>query len=176
MFSLKLPSIEANLRKEGEKTLIFDSLRKRYVALTPEEWVRQHFVNYLISQLHYPAALMANEISITLNGMTRRCDTVVYSRDLEPLAIIEYKAPSVSISQKVFEQAIAYNHVLRVPYIIMSNGLMHYCCHIDYAQMSSEFLRELPDYATLSGCAKTAKSFADSAGNTILYKNGRTSS
>lgn len=151
MFSLNLPSIEANVKKEGGKTLIFDSLRKRYVTLTPEEWVRQHFVSFLVSERQYPAALMANEISITLNGMARRCDTVVYGRDLHPLAIIEYKAPSVSITPKTFEQACAYNHVLRVPYIIISNGLSHYCCHIDYVNMTSAFLREIPDYHTLSG-------------------------
>ena len=149
MFSLNLPSIEANIKKEGEKTLIFDSLRKRYVALTPEEWVRQHFVGYLGSQKHYPTALMANEISIELNGMTRRCDTVVYSRQLEPLVIVEYKAPSVPVSRKTFEQAMAYNHVLRVPYIIISNGIKHYCCHIDYAQMKAEFLSDIPEYANL---------------------------
>ena len=103
MFSLSLPSIEANIKKEGEKSLIFDNLRKRYVSLTPEEWVRQHFVGYLINHKHYPAALMANEISISLNGMTRRCDTVVYNRQLEPLAIVEYKAPTVGISRKTFE-------------------------------------------------------------------------
>ena len=149
MFSLSLPSIEANIKKEGEKSLIFDNLRKRYVTLTPEEWVRQHFVGYLINHKHYPAALMANEISISLNGMTRRCDTVVYNRQLEPLAIVEYKAPTVSISRKTFEQAMAYNNVLRVPYIIISNGLRHYCCHLDYTQMKAEFLQDIPEYAEL---------------------------
>ena len=149
MFSLSLPSIEANIKKEGEKSLIFDNLRKRYVTLTPEEWVRQHFVGYLINHKHYPAALMANEISISLNGMTRRCDTVVYNRQLEPLAIVEYKAPTVSISRKTFEQAMAYNNVLRVPYIIISNGLRHYCCHLDYTQMQAEFLQDIPEYAEL---------------------------
>ena len=149
MFSLSLPSIEANIKKEGEKSLIFDNLRKRYVSLTPEEWVRQHFVGYLINHKHYPAALMANEISISLNGMTRRCDTVVYNRQLEPLAIVEYKAPTVGISRKTFEQAMAYNNVLRVPYIIISNGLRHYCCHLDYTQMQAEFLQDIPEYAKL---------------------------
>ena len=149
MFSLSLPSIEANIKKEGEKSLIFDNLRKRYVSLTPEEWVRQHFVGYLINHKHYPAALMANEISISLNGMTRRCDTVVYNRQLEPLAIVEYKAPTVGINRKTFEQAMAYNNVLRVPYIIISNGLRHYCCHLDYTQMQAEFLQDIPEYAEL---------------------------
>ncbi|MBO4593760.1 MAG: type I restriction enzyme HsdR N-terminal domain-containing protein [Bacteroidaceae bacterium] len=149
MFSLNLPSIEANIKKEGEKTLIFDSLRKRFVALTPEEWVRQHFVNYLSGHKGYPTSLMANEISITLNGMVRRCDTVVYNRSLEPLVIIEYKAPTIDISQNTFGQAMAYNRVLRVPYIIISNGLKHYCCHLDYTEMKAEFLADIPPYPDL---------------------------
>lgn len=149
MFSLNLPSIEANIKKEGEKTLIFDSLRKRFVALTPEEWVRQHFVNYLSGHKGYPTSLMANEISITLNGMVRRCDTVVYNRSLEPLVIIEYKAPTIDISQNTFGQAMAYNRVLRVPYIIISNGLKHYCCHLDYTEMKAEFLADIPTYPDL---------------------------
>lgn len=150
MFSLNLPSIETNIKKEGQKTVIFDTLRKRYVALTPEEWVRQHFVSYLANHKHYPTSLMANEISITLNGMSRRCDTVVYNRQLQPLVIIEYKAPNVTISRKTFEQAMAYNNVLRVPYIIISNGLKHYCCHIDYEHMTSAFLQEIPEYKELN--------------------------
>lgn len=126
--------------------MIFDPLRQRFVALTPEEWVRQHFTAYLINHLSYPASLMGNEVSITLNSMTRRCDTVVYSRQLEPVVVVEYKAPTVSISRKTLEQVCAYNQVLRVPYIIMSNGLTHFCCHIDYAAGTSEFLSRIPSY------------------------------
>lgn len=149
MFPLNLPSINANIKKEGEKTLIFDSLRKRYVALTPEEWVRQHFTAFLINHRGYPTSLIANEISISLNGMTRRCDSVVYNRQLQPLVIVEYKAPHITISQKTFEQANAYNQVLRVPYIIISNGINHYCCHIDYDQQKVTYLRDVPDFASL---------------------------
>lgn len=151
MFPLNLPNIKANIKNEGEKVLIFDPLRKRYVTLTPEEWVRQHFTSFLINHKSYPSNLIANEITISLNGMTRRCDSVVYNRALEPLVIIEYKAPSVTISQKTFEQANAYNQVLRVPYIIISNGISHYCCHIDYVKQSVTFLKEIPEYTTLAG-------------------------
>jgi len=150
MFPLNLPSINANIKKQGEKTLIFDSLRKRYVALTPEEWVRQHFTAFLISQKDYPTSLIANEICINLNGMSRRCDSVVYNRSLEPLVIVEYKAPTVSITQKTFAQANAYNQVLRVPYIIISNGINHYCCHIDYEKQEVNFLKEIPNYSELT--------------------------
>lgn len=149
MFPLNLPDIEPNIKKEGKKTLIFDALRKRYVTLTPEEWVRQHFVSFLTKHKDYPASLIANEMSIELNGMSRRCDTVVYDRNLNPLAIVEYKAPSVTISQRTFEQANAYNQVLRVPYIIISNGITHYCCHLDYEKQVCEFLPEIPVYESL---------------------------
>lgn len=150
METLNLPPIEANIKEEGEKTMIFDSLRGRYVALTPEEWVRQHFVGYLINHLGYPSTLIANEMGIELNGMQRRCDTVVYNREMSPLAIVEYKAPSVAVNRKTFEQAMAYNNVLRVPYIIISNGLRHYCCHIDYQHMTARFLPAIPQWQEIS--------------------------
>ena len=149
MFPLNLPPIDANIKQEGKKTQIFDPLRKRYVSLTPEEWVRQHFVSFLINHKSYPASLIANEISIKLNGMSRRCDSVVFDSSLNPLVIVEYKAPHVTISKKTFMQANAYNQVLRVPYIIITNGLSHYCYHIDYATMTFEFLSDIPPYTTL---------------------------
>ncbi len=146
MFLLNLPSIDANIITEDKKELIFDPIRKRYVTLTPEEWVRQHFVAFLINHRGCPTSLIANEISIRLNDMNRRCDTVVYNRQLQPLAILEYKAPSVTVNKKVMQQACAYNNVLRVPYIIVSNGINHYCCHIDYDNMSYSFLNDIPSY------------------------------
>lgn len=155
MFSLNLPQIKANIHQERGKTVIFDPIRQRFVALTPEEWVRQHFTSFLIHYCSYPASLMGNEVSITLNGMTRRCDTVVYSRNLRPLVIVEYKAPTVNITQKTLIQASAYNVVLRVPYIMMSNGLTHYCCHINYATNSYTFLRDVPSYQDILTGADT---------------------
>ena len=149
MFSLNLPHINANIRHEEKKDLIFDPLRKRYVTLTPEEWVRQHFVAFLITHRDYPASLIANEMSISLNGMKRRCDSVVYNNNLKPLVIVEYKAPSVSISKNTFLQANAYNQVLRVPYIFISNGISHYCCRIDYLNNKYTFLPDIPSYKEL---------------------------
>ena len=149
MFPLNLPSIEANIKQDGGKKLIFDPLRKRYVSLTPEEWVRQHFVMFLINYKNYPSALIANETSISLNGMSRRCDSVVFRSSLEPLVIVEYKAPHVTITKKTFMQAHCYNQVLRVPYIIITNGLTHYCYHIDYTAMSMKFLNDIPFYKDL---------------------------
>lgn len=149
MFPLNLPSIDANIKQEGGKKFIFDPLRKRYVSLTPEEWVRQHFVMFLINYRNYPSALIANETSISLNGMSRRCDSVVFRSSLEPLVIVEYKAPQVTITKKTFMQAHSYNQVLRVPYIIITNGLTHYCYHIDYTAMSMKFLNDIPFYKDL---------------------------
>ncbi len=149
MFPLNLPPINAKIKHEEGKPFIFDPLRKKFVRLTPEEWVRQHFVAFLVNHKDYPAALIANETSITLNGMSRRCDSVVFRSSLDPLVIVEYKAPRVPISKNTFMQANSYNQVLRVPYIIITNGLSHYCCHLDYTAMTVEFLRDIPFYKDL---------------------------
>ncbi|WP_290383966.1 type I restriction enzyme HsdR N-terminal domain-containing protein, partial [uncultured Muribaculum sp.] len=128
---------------------IFDRLRKKFIILTPEEWVRQHFVNYLINHKGFPESLMANEIGITLNGTRRRCDTVVFDKHGSPMVIVEYKASSIVISQSTFDQIVRYNMVLHARYLIVSNGMNHYCCRIDYDNMSYDFLKEVPDYADL---------------------------
>ena len=146
MSLLNLPGYEAKIREKEGKREIFDRLRRCYVALTPEEWVRQHFVNMLIEYKGYPATLTANEVSITLNGMMRRCDTVVYDKNLRPIAIVEYKAPTVKIDEKVFAQIARYNLVLKVDFLIVSNGLQHFCCKMDYEKNSYSFLREIPAY------------------------------
>ena len=149
MFQINLPPFDINIKEEDGKTVVFDILRKRFVALTPEEWVRQHFVHYLISEKHYPAALMANEISLSLNGMKRRADCALYNKDLSPLMLIEFKAPTVRITQKVFLQIEAYNHVFHVPWLIVSNGINHFCCRIDYEENSIKFLKDIPSYEEL---------------------------
>lgn len=148
---LNLPS--ANLRlsidSNGNKT-VFDRLRNKFVALTPEEWVRQHFVTYLIENKGFPAGLMANEMAITLNGTRRRCDTVVMDRYGNPIAIVEYKAPHVAVTQKVFNQIVRYNMTLHVRYLIVSNGISHFCCVIDYGDTAAyRFLPDIPDYQTM---------------------------
>ncbi len=129
--------------------MILDVLRRQYVALTPEEWVRQHFVHFLIEHKGYPQALMANEVQVRLNNTKKRCDTVLYRRDLTARMIIEYKKPEVEITQKVFDQITRYNMVLKVDYLIVSNGIQHYCCRIDYKRNSYSFLREVPEYSEL---------------------------
>lgn len=149
MFELNLPSFDVKISSEGEKKRVFDFIRRRYVALTPEEWVRQHFVHFLADEKDYPPSLMANEVQLKLNGMSRRCDTVVYDRSLTPRVIVEYKAPTVEITQKVFDQICRYNLVLRVDYLIVSNGLSHYCCRVDYSSQGYSFLPDIPMYSEI---------------------------
>lgn len=149
MLSLNLPVFEWKIANQKGKRVIFDIIRKRYVALTPEEWVRQHFVHYLINHKEYPAALMANEVQLKLNGTIKRCDTVLYNRDLSPKLVIEYKAPHIEITQQVFDQITRYNMVLKVDYLIVSNGMQHYCCKIDYTNQSYIFLQDIPEYKLL---------------------------
>lgn len=146
---LNLPSFDIRLQRDDEGVKIFDRLRKKFIILTPEEWVRQHFVNYLINHKGFPESLMTNEIGITLNGTRRRCDTVVFDKHGSPMVIVEYKASSIVISQSTFDQIVRYNMVLHARYLIVSNGMNHYCCRIDYDNMSYDFLKEVPDYADL---------------------------
>lgn len=146
---LNLPSFDIRLQRDDEGVKIFDRLRKKFIILTPEEWVRQHFVNYLINHKGFPESVMANEIGITLNGTRRRCDTVVFDKHGSPMVIVEYKASSIVISQSTFDQIVRYNMVLHARYLIVSNGMNHYCCRIDYDNMSYDFLKEVPDYADL---------------------------
>lgn len=150
MLPLNLPQYETKIIKRNGKLSVFDDLRRCYVALTPEEWVRQNFVHYLIEQYGYPAALMANEVSLTLNGTKRRCDTVVYDHSLKPLMIIEYKAPTVKIDKAVFEQIYRYNLVMRVEYLVVSNGIKHFCCRINYTENSFNFLTEIPCFQDIT--------------------------
>ena len=137
------------MKENGDKRTIFDILRQKYVSLTPEEWVRQHFIHYLIAHKHYPKALFANEVELRIGEKRLRCDSVLYSQELKPRMIIEYKAPTVSLTQRVFNQISVYNLQLHVDYLIISNGLQHYCCRMDYAHHSYAFLRDIPDYEDL---------------------------
>ncbi len=149
MLALNLPTFELKMKDDGSKKSIFDVIRRKYVTLTPEEWVRQHFVHYLMEQLGYPQELLANEVEVSLNGMSRRCDTVLYNRDLEARMIVEYKAPSIPITQNVFNQIMRYNMVLHVDYLVVSNGIDHYCCKMDYSTNNYTFLTEIPKYEAL---------------------------
>lgn len=149
LLSLNLPTFEAKVKEKDGKHVIFDPVRRKFVALTPEEWVRQHFVNYLIRYKGYPQELLANEVSLKLNGTSKRCDTVLYDRFLTPLMIVEYKSPSVGITNAVFDQITRYNMAMHVRYLAVSNGISHFCCKIDYEKLTYSFLEEIPAYGNL---------------------------
>ncbi|MDE6066294.1 MAG: type I restriction enzyme HsdR N-terminal domain-containing protein [Duncaniella sp.] len=146
---LNLPPAQLTLRPAAKGVEVRDILRDKWVLLTPEEWVRQHFVHFLTHTLGYPAAMMANEVGITLNSTSRRCDTVVYARDLTPLMIVEYKAPTVRIDRKVFDQIVRYNIVLQVPYLLVSNGMEHYCFRVNRTTRRCTPLQSVPAYDSL---------------------------
>lgn len=129
---------------EGRILKVFDPLRRKYVALTPEEYVRQHFTAWMTESLGYPGSLMNNEVSLKLNDTSRRCDTVVFRSDGSPAVIVEYKAPTVAITQSVFDQIARYNMALRSHYLIVSNGLRHFCCEMDYENETYRFLPYIP--------------------------------
>ena len=149
MLSLNLPVFDTKIATRNGKNVILDVISRRYVALTPEEWVRQHFVHFLIVHKGYPSSLMANEVLLNLNGTKKRCDTVLYKRDLSARMIVEYKAPHIEITQAVFNQITRYNMVLKVDYLVVSNGMQHYCCRMDYDTQSYSFLSDIPDYDAL---------------------------
>ena len=129
--------------------MIFDFLRRKYVALTPEEWVRQHFVHYLVEHKGYPKGLLGNEIELKAGEKRLRCDSILYNKLAQPQMIIEYKAPTIQLQQRVFDQITAYNMLLHVDYLVVSNGLQHYCCRMDYEHHSYAFLRDIPHYTEL---------------------------
>ena len=149
MQQLNLPPYEIKIRETDGRRTILDILRRKYVALTPEEWVRQHFVHFLIEQKGYPAILLANEVQLNVGNKLLRADSVLYGSDLHPRMIIEYKAPTVSITQKVFDQISVYNMLLKVDYLVVSNGINHYVCKMNYENQKYFFLREIPEYKDL---------------------------
>ena len=150
MQQLNLPPFNIKVAEREGQTTIYDFLRHRYLRLTPEEWVRQHFTHFLIEHKGYPTALVANEVTIDVNGVARRCDSVLYkAAGGMPRMIIEYKAPHIHITQSVFQQIYSYNSVLRADYLIVSNGINHYCCHVDYDNMRVDFLKDIPNYIEL---------------------------
>lgn len=148
--ALNLPAADLRLSERGDGVAVFDPLRRRYVRLTPEEWVRQNFTAFLIGHKGYPAGLLGNEVSLNVGSLTRRCDTVLYGLDRQPRMIIEYKAPTVALTQKVFDQVWRYNTVLRVEWLIVSNGLQTIVCHLDKEKGTYAFIAEVPKYTDLA--------------------------
>lgn len=149
MNALNLPPYDVKIKQEGQRTMILDILRRKYVALTPEEWVRQHFIHFLMNEKGYPSTLLQNEIELRCGDKKMRCDSVLFKNDGTARMIMEYKAPTINITQEVFNQIASYNVLLRVEYLIVSNGINHYCCKMDYENNSYRFLEEIPRYKEL---------------------------
>ena len=146
MQKLNLPEYNFRIKTEEGKTVIFDAIRKRFVVLTPEEWVRQNFIQYLKTEKKYPETLMAVEKKVMVNQNQRRFDLLIYSRNGQPNLIAEFKAPGVKITQETFDQVVRYNMSLRVEKVVVSNGLQHFACEIDYIKNSYQYLLEIPVY------------------------------
>ena len=149
MQKLNLPVYDFKIRTEKGKDLIFDIIRKKYVVLTPEEWVRQNFVQFLIHEKKYPKSLMALEKRLLVNSQPQRFDMVIYNRKGQPHIIIEFKSPSVKISQNTFDQVVRYNMALKVKYILVSNGMHHFACEIDYEKNNYSYLKDIPVFPDL---------------------------
>lgn len=149
MWQLNLPSYQFNIKKEADKLFIFDTQRRRFVSLTPEEWVRQNFIRYMIEEKHFPAALIAIETQIIVNSMKKRCDGIVYDRQMQPHIILEFKAPTVEITEETFNQVAVYNYKLQVDMFILSNGLQHFFCKRNTDGAGYIINTEIPDYRDL---------------------------
>ena len=149
MWQLNLPVYNFRIKKQEDKSYKFDSQRKKYISLTPEEWVRQHFIRFMIEEKGYPAALLAIEKQLTVNGLKKRCDAILYDMEMHPVMIIEFKAPHINITQETFDQAAVYNSKLQVDFFMISNGLNHYCCKLDKNNSKYLFFDGIPDFALL---------------------------
>lgn len=146
MQPLNFPAYDFKIKTSDKVTQIFDIVRRKYVALTPEEWVRQHFIHYLVNEKKFPRTLLAVEMNIVMNKLKKRCDIVGYDKTAKPILIVECKAPKVKISQAAFDQIARYNIALKVKYLAVSNGMNHYACEINFDQNDYRFLKELPEF------------------------------
>ena len=146
MRKLNLPGIKATLKKEEGKVWIFDMIRKKYIILTPEEWVRQHFIHYLIFELNYPRSLFRIEGSLTYNKLQKRSDILIFDRAGKPWMLIECKAADIRLSQKAFNQVAVYNMTVNAKYLAVTNGMAHYCCEASKQGETPVFLEVFPDF------------------------------
>ncbi|MDR2383119.1 MAG: type I restriction enzyme HsdR N-terminal domain-containing protein [Prevotellaceae bacterium] len=146
---LNLPAFELRIKNSKKGKMIFDPVRSKYVALTPEEWVRQNFLQYLIQVKKTPKNLIRVEMSLELNGLAKRSDIVVHNRMGNPLLAVECKAATVKITQQVFEQLARYNLQLNVPYLVVTNGLTHFFCKFSECEKRYLFMENLPEYDLL---------------------------
>jgi hypothetical protein len=146
MDPLNLPTYFFRIKQEKDKKYIFDEIRRRYVLLTPEEWVRQHIVKYLVNVRNFPQMLIAVERGFQQLKRKQRYDLLIHDRNGDPLMIVECKAPTVEINQSAFDQATRYNVKHRAPYMLITNGRKHYCCQLNLENRQYRFLQEIPDF------------------------------
>ncbi|HEY1024859.1 MAG TPA: type I restriction enzyme HsdR N-terminal domain-containing protein [Sphingobacteriaceae bacterium] len=146
---LNFPQYPFRIKQEAGTVYIFDEIRKKFLLLTPEEWVRQHVVKFLISEKSFPKALIKLEGGLKLHSLQKRTDILIFNHSGDKLALVECKAPSVKITQAVFDQIARYNIVHKTEWLIVSNGIEHYCCRIDFGQHSYSFVPEIPDFRSL---------------------------
>lgn len=146
MNKLNFPEFDFNIQTESGIEKIFDTVRKKYVALTPEEWVRQHVIRYLTECKNYPKELLQVEGSIKVGRMKKRCDLIAYNKQLQPILLVECKRDDVEINQKVFDQICRYNLKLGVPTMLITNGINHCCFEINSQTLQVQFLQEIPDF------------------------------
>ena len=149
MQNLNLPQFPFRIQAEAGNTLIFDEFRRRWTVLNPEEWVRQNFLKYLHEIKGFPKTLMAIEKKVFVNGLPQRFDLLVNDRKGDPLMVAEFKAPRIEIGQDVFDQVIRYNNFIKAHYVLVSNGVIHFVCKINYSNNSYEFLKEVPAFSQL---------------------------
>lgn len=147
MTKLNFSSYSFRFKNSENKTYIFDIIRKKFLLLTPEEWVRQHVLNYLIEDLKYPKSLINVEKLVNVNGLKRRYDIVVFKSDGSLFLLVECKAPEVQITQATFDQIAQYNFVLKAENLMITNGLNHYFCQMDFENEKYVFLKELPEFS-----------------------------
>ena len=145
-FPLNLPAYPFKIKQDASVTYIFDELRKKYLVLTPEEWVRQHIVQFIIKEKGYPKSLIKLEGGLKLNSLKKRTDIVVFNSSGEKILLVECKAPSVKITQKTFDQLARYNIIHKVPLLFVSNGMQHYVCKIDVLGQNYQFVENLPQF------------------------------
>ncbi|MEX0996537.1 MAG: type I restriction enzyme HsdR N-terminal domain-containing protein [Flavobacteriaceae bacterium] len=150
MQQLDFPKYNFRFKSSENKISIFDEIRKKFVILTPEEWVRQHVVQFLICEKHYPKSHINVEKEIILNQTRKRYDVVIYNRDGSIFLVVECKAPQTPISQDTFDQIARYNLSLNATYLMVTNGLSHYYCQLDYKNEKYRFLEEIPQYQSVN--------------------------
>jgi len=147
---LNLPRYFFRLKEQNGKKYIFDEVRRRFVLLTPEEWVRQNMVRFLVDDRQYPQALISVEKAFSQFRRRNRYDLLIHDRSGEPLMIVECKAPGVEITQQVFDQATRYNISQKARYMLITNGIKHYCCQMNPGSQQYSFLQEIPEYMELA--------------------------